>query len=96
MPSEEDVAVKYNVDTLVANSRALFNILSALVSVTLDSDQRHRLVANLKQHADAVDAEISQIPDERIADPETARHAANLKQESAAYYVVINAAQSNS
>ena len=93
MTTDETMALRLNVETLIANNRALFTILGALVSVTLDSDQKHGFAALLEEHVKTLD---SQIPDEDAHGPGVVEEAVRLQQEQAAYICLIDVARQSS
>ncbi len=93
MPVEEDItAIKYNVQLLLGESRALRNILGALVSETLDSEQKRRFAARLEQHSQAL---LLEIPDEDTPrGPGVAEEGERLLHEQRAYEILISSARS--
>ena len=91
MTTDEINRIKWNVETLMGNSRALFNILGALVSVTLDSHQKDRLAVLLEEHANAIETQIGSYED--VQGPGVPEEAEQLKQEHAGYLHVIDIAR---
>ncbi|MCY4488716.1 MAG: hypothetical protein OXF11_16605 [Deltaproteobacteria bacterium] len=93
MSVEEDVAaIKFNVQVLLGESRALLNILGALVSETLDSEQKRRFAALLEKRSQALHREIPDEDTPRGAG--VAKEGERLLHEQRAYELLIRAAGS--
>lgn len=93
MSVEEDVAaIKFNVQVLLGESRALLNILGALVSETLDSEQKRRFAALLEKHSRALCLDILDKGTPR--GPGVAAEGERLLHEQRAYDLLISAARS--